>query len=228
MKIILEKNNNSLKNYKVDDTDYTKDVDSNDDSSKKDDLYDVGDTDYTQDEDVKYTESEEEVTPDTSEDNETEDSTDSGDESETTDYTEDVTDDSTDGDTTEDGSSNDETTDSSTDSTDEDADTTEETDEQKESENESQDNLINDFITLYKIIGSTINKLNSVKNSNIVVMGVHTQIIKNLSVLEKYTFNYILVFKNHSYTENLYKYNYFIEAFRINIQMLEMVKTIKI
>jgi hypothetical protein len=87
--------------------------------------------------------------------------------------------------------------------------------------------LLKDFIALYKLIESTIDRLADVKKGDLLVSSIIVQIMKNLSTTEKQIFNYIhQSFSNNSYVSNLYQYNYFIEALKINMEMMKKIKNL--
>jgi hypothetical protein len=183
-----------------------------------------GATDYTDDPDDAST--------DTGADD-TDTDTDDGDDSGPTDYTEsdDDSDPSTDGSDTDDGddistdSSDDDsdTDDASNDSTD---DSTDDTDVSQPDPSEQENNriLLEDFSNMFYLVKNTITKLTNIDKSNILINKIVTQITSNLNVLKKQVFDYITFsFPKGKYVTNLYKYNYFLEAFKINVEMLKKI-----
>ena len=120
------------------------------------------------------------------------------------------------GDGTDDTTSDDTTTDDTTD-----------TNEDTESEDEMKNKrlLLDDFINLYQSIKATIIKIDSIDNKNILsAKNVLGQISKNFDNLLKQIFEYISFnYSKNKYVYNLYKYNQFIEALRINIKMLKKI-----
>lgn len=214
MIIILEKGNNSLKNYDDDNTDYTSEI-------GKDGLSGEGEEENneTVDSDT-YTDDNEDFEESTDYTSATDISeTADEDETEATDYTGDVED--------GDGAGDDGNTDEG------DAGNQEENSYQENIDENEQDKklnteLLDDFITLHNSIKVSRERLGSMEGNDITLISVLQQVSKNLSNLEKFVFDYILTFKNYSYIQNLYRYNYFLEAFKLNVQMIEKVKSIKI
>ncbi len=228
--IILEADKPKKKTTKIkaettsDVTDYTKDEDTSvntkDDTSTTDDV--DGATDYTEETDddgsgddtdnaTDYTEETEEVEVDENEssDDSTDDTSTTDDVVGATDYTEETGDDIGD------------STDTSTDNTSTDSSSTEE----DEGEKEKLRVLMDDFISLSNTIKSFINKLETMDKSNIFANKITAQIISNLNILRKHVFEYIsFKFNKKAYVENLYIYNYFIEALKINVEMLKKIK----
>jgi hypothetical protein len=188
-----------------------------------------GATDYTDDESTDT------GTDDTSTDTDT----DEDDDSSPTDYTEsdDDSDPSTDGSDTDDDSdgptdytdSNDDSDgeDGSEDSTDDSTDdSTEDTDTSQPDPSEQENNriLLEDFSNMFYLVKNTITKLTNIDKSNILINKIVTQISSNLNVLKKQIFDYITFsFPKGKYVTNLYKYNYFLEAFKINVEMLKKI-----
>jgi hypothetical protein len=88
--------------------------------------------------------------------------------------------------------------------------------------------LIGDFINLYKVLKENIDKISSIKKEDIFMSSIINQVVKNLAVLEDNMFQYIYaVFKSKTYVENLYQFNCFIEALKINIEMLKKIKDLQ-
>lgn len=214
MIIILEKGNNSLKNYDDDNTDYTSEIGEDglsgegeeennetvDSDTYTDDNEDFEEsTDYTSATDISETADE--------------------DETEATDYTGDVED--------SDGAGDDGNTDES-DAGSQEEDSYQENTDENEQDKKLNTELLDDFITLHNSIKVSRERLGSMEGNDITLISVLQQVSKNLSNLEKFVFDYILTFKNYSYIQNLYRYNYFLEAFKLNVQMIEKVKSIKI
>lgn len=209
--ILLEaKGNKKTQRIKVDQkkvendtTDYTEPENAPDSETDVDDEGNDTGTDEDDTEATDYTEEEVEVDPEA----------DSGEENnESTDYTDDSLQDE--GDTSEDGDGA-ETNDSTS------------TDEEGSDDGTEQLNqrlLLKDFINLYYLSKNTITKLSNINNSNILVNKIISQINSNLSIFKKAIFDYIVFnFEKGKYVENLYKYNYFLEAFKINVQMLKKI-----
>lgn len=214
MIIILEKGNNSLKNYDDDNTDYTSEI-------GKDGLSGEGEEENneTVDSDT-YTDDNEDFEESTDYTSATDISeTADEDETEATDYTGDVED--------SDGAGDDGNTDES-DAGSQEEDSYQENTDENEQDKKLNTELLDDFITLHNSIKVSRERLGSMEGNDITLISVLQQVSKNLSNLEKFVFDYILTFKNYSYIQNLYRYNYFLEAFKLNVQMIEKVKSIKI
>lgn len=174
-------------------------------------------TDYTNEND----EDEEDTTPDETADTEepeedTDESTedDDSDEDSATDYTseDEESDPNADGDSDDDSESTD--------------DTDGETEEEQTNPTEHENNriLLDDFSNLFYLVKSTISKLESVDKSNIAINAIITRISMNLSLLKKQLFEYIIyTFPSGKYVSNLYKYNYFMEALKVNVEMLKKI-----
>lgn len=188
-------------------TDYTQEEDDTADTEETPEETDAAD-DTAEDEDTStdYTEEEDESDPE--EDGADPDGDDAGDD-DSTDYTSET--DDTDG--------GEDTTDTSTDTTEQPAE-----DEDKQSDDENNRVLLDDYTNLYFLIKNTLTKLSNVDKSNILINKIVTQISTNLNVLKKQLFEFITFsFSRGKYVTNLYKYNYFLEAFKINVEMLKKI-----
>ena len=74
---------------------------------------------------------------------------------------------------------------------------------------------------MYYSMKSAVDKLSKVNNLSIVTNKINIQVKQNLSELMDQLYDLITAkFSNNSYVKNLYTYNYFIEAYKINIEML--------
>lgn len=178
-------------------TDYTSETDDSDEETEND---------TTDDEPVDYTAEEEESDPEEDGADATDDTTD---DTESTDYTETTDDDS---DSTDSGDEGDDTENS------------ESGEEQDPKEKENMRILLEDFTNLYFMVKNTITKLSNIDKSNVVINKIVTQISSNLNVLKKQLFDFIIFnFPKGKYVTNLYKYNYFLEAFKINVEMLKKI-----
>lgn len=184
-----------------DNTDYTAGV-TNDDDNLEDADQEQDDVDETTD----YTATEDEESPDaTPEDTDQEQDDGTGTEEDgddTTDYT--------------DGSDNTDT-DDGTDVTD----GSESTDEGDLKKNKL---LLKDFTNLYYITKNSIVKLSNIDKTDIFINKIVTQVVYNLSTLQQYLYEFITgAFSKGKYVNNLYQYNYFLEAFKINVEMLKKI-----
>lgn len=192
-------------------TDYTEDPDDDAaDTGDDDTSTDTGSDDAGDDSPTDYTETDDESDPETdgSDADAGDDTDDSGDGSDGSDGPTDYTDDGS-GDT---GDSTDDTTDD-TDSS-----------ENDPTEQENNRILLDDFSNMFYLVKNTITKLSNIDKSNILINKIATQITSNLNVLKKQIFDYITFsFSKGKYVTNLYKYNYFLEAFKINVEMLKKI-----
>jgi cobalamin biosynthesis protein CobT len=183
---------------KLGNTDYTVGSDEEPDDGTQDTA-----TDYTDEE----TDADPTDTPDTEGDNT--DTTDDTDDSGATDYTN----------TPDDTDNTDDTTADST---------ADEPDANPDDENKKLA-LLTDFISFYRNIKDIIDKIADIKKTNLMLASVLNQVNKNLSILEENVFQFVSrVFPSKKYVENLYQYNCFIEAFKINIEMLKKIKYLDI
>lgn len=198
-----------------DSTDYTSEADEeigDDDNSSSDDTpdenEDVEATDYTEDNNTDDdTESEDNENSDESDDQ-------SSDDIEPTDYTSEVDDTESDDAT----SSDDGMSDSSTES----VDSNEPTDDDKKNAV-----LIKDMTAVYYSIKSTNTKLDNHGSIDILTNRILVQVKKNLTELQSTIYDYILNgFKSNTYAKNLYVYSSFIEAYKINIEMLRKIEVL--
>lgn len=150
------------------------------------------------DETTDYTEEEDEVEP----------SEDDQEDEESTDYTD--TGDNLDGDQPEDNQND-------------------ETNEESNDDREKNRVLINDFIKIYNLIKNSIEKISEIDKTDIFINKITTQVILNLTQLKKIVFDYVTYkFPKTNYVNNLYQFNYFIEAIKINIEMLKKLNVLGI
>jgi hypothetical protein len=194
----------------VDDTASDLTPDDIEDDNAQDDNDDDSPTDYTE-EDDESDPAEDGADPDGDDDSDSDD--DSGDGG-PTDYTGETDDSDTDSEdsTTTDGDGEDTST--------------EDGEENSEETQEKENNriLLEDFVNLYYLVQNTITKLSNIDKSNIIINKIVTQISSNLNVLKKQLFDFItFAFAKGKYVTNLYKYNYFLEAFKINVEMLKKI-----
>lgn len=193
---------------------------------KKDDYEDLDNSPEEDDEDTgtDYTEDPDSTDASTDEASTDEDSDPADEDGDSTDYTvdtEDVSpDDSDDTDTPSDD-------DSSTDADSTDSEPTEDTPEATPADNELSRQLIEDFSRLYHLCDNTVMKLTQVDKSNILVNQIVTRIISNINQISKHLFDYIVYqFDKGKYPYNLYRYNQFVESFRINVEMLKKINVL--
>lgn len=182
-------------------------------NSPEDDNDDDTGTDYTEEPDSTDDSGDD---TDTSSDDETDPADEDGD---STDYTVDSED------VSPDDSEDDTSTDTDPDSSD--TDSTEDTAETTPADQELSRQLIEDFSKLYHLCDNTVMKLTQVDKSNILVNQIVTRIISNINQIGKHLFDYIVYqFDKGKYPYNLYRYNQFVESFRINVEMLKKINVL--
>ena len=209
-------------------TDYTADADDTDTEPDEATDYtaDAGDepgeeepdeaTDYTEDvgddtEENPEDPAEEEPTDDT---NDTDDTDITGDEEEeVTDYTDDI------------GDEEDDTTDEDTS-----YDNTDTSEDEQQNDNVDKNsivknyNLILDFQTLYRYLDQISTGLESTVFKSPIQNSALTQIVNNMRRLKDTVANYIEFNFGNDYVTNLYNYNIFVKALKINLNMLSITK----
>lgn len=204
-RIDTTKDDEDTTDYTTEETDENEAIDATDETTDEGEPTDDESVDYT-----AYTAEEEESDPEEDGADSTDDTTeDATDDTESTDYTETTDEDS---DSTDGGSEEDTSEDS------------ESGIEEDPKEKENMRILLEDFINLYFMVKNTITKLSNIDKSNIVINKIVSQISSNLNVLKKQLFDFIIFnFPKGKYVTNLYKYNYFLEAFKINVEMLKKI-----
>jgi hypothetical protein len=81
-----------------------------------------------------------------------------------------------------------------------------------------------DFINLYTLISNVLDKLSNNEKNDIIVNKIIIKIRSNLTKLQNYLYKFIAFkFSKGTYTQNLYQYNNFLEAFKINIEMMKKI-----
>lgn len=94
-------------------------------------------------------------------------------------------------------------------------------------EKNKKNKLIRDFISFYNLIKNAIDKISEVDKTDIITNKISTQVMINLTNLRKLLFDYITMkFNMNSYVVNLYQYNQFLEALKINIKMLQKINVL--
>lgn len=84
--------------------------------------------------------------------------------------------------------------------------------------------LMNDMVELYYKIQGVKTTLSATNRENVLINKIISQVTFNLVNLLKVVSDYIIHdFGSNKYAVNLYKYNYFFEAFKINVQMLKKI-----
>lgn len=107
-----------------------------------------------------------------------------------------------------------------------DGDSTEENQEDPEADAEKNENrrLLEDFINFYYLNKGTIIKLSTVNRADLLINKIINRVKSNLIELQKQLTDFIIYrFSNGKFAGNLYSYNFFLEAFRINVQMLKKI-----
>lgn len=85
--------------------------------------------------------------------------------------------------------------------------------------------LIEDFISLYYLIGTLNEKIGSIDKSNVNINRITHQVMANFMEIRKKIFKYIRYdFSSTNYIGNLYAYNSFIEASKVNSAILRESK----
>jgi hypothetical protein len=201
---------NSEDNQDDDMTDYTDeemDVDPDDDGPTNDD---DNSSDYT--EEVQNDEDNDSTAGDQQEDPDQSDESDD----ENTDYS-DMGDDQENGDT---NNSDDSSSDDNSNVDDSNGDGNDNTEDN--ADNDKNGLILQDFINLYYLSKASIKKLSNVDKTDIFINKIVTQVSTNFTTLQKQLFDYITFrFSKNKYVNNLYQYNYFLEAFKINVEMLK-------
>ena len=129
--------------------------------------------------------------------------------------------DDTGNDTGDDSSSDDTSTDDSGDGS------TPETDEQVNERHlkVKQLSLMNQMTGLHTSINTYLTQINDIERTNIYVSSIISTVIDNFNKLKDVIYKYIIYyFDNMSYEYNLYTFNYFIEAMKVNIELLAKIK----
>lgn len=84
------------------------------------------------------------------------------------------------------------------------------------------------FIRLHAMIGNTISKINEARKNSLLATVTYNQAKENLVNLQNLVFKYItLSFDNSPPDINTYNFNYFMEIFNWNIEMIEKVHKIE-
>lgn len=119
--------------------------------------------------------------------------------------------------------SSDGNTDDSTDDDDDDGNV-----DQPGSENVKNNALMKDYSKLYQLLKSINTKFNSYSKNDILINKIISQVSKNITALQKELFDYMIFsFETKKYVENLYQYNFFIQAVKINIEILKKIDVLK-
>lgn len=84
--------------------------------------------------------------------------------------------------------------------------------------------LLDNFISLYKMIDSTIKKISESRKDNILASVTFNQVRANLSRLAGVVYKYItLYYDGNDHTLNLYNFKYFMEILKLNLEMIRKV-----
>ena len=85
--------------------------------------------------------------------------------------------------------------------------------------------LMNDFSELYYHLKNNLSKVERLYCQDIIVNSLVDNVKKNLDNLRSYVYAYIVTkFNKNTYVQNLYAFNYFIEAYNLNIEMLRKIR----
>lgn len=84
--------------------------------------------------------------------------------------------------------------------------------------------LLNSLIELYFNIKQNITKLDKIDQTDIITNRIVIQVKKNLTTLTEYLYEHITKkYQIDTYIKNLYTYNYFIESYKMNVEMLKKI-----
>lgn len=85
--------------------------------------------------------------------------------------------------------------------------------------------LLEDYINIYNRCKDFLTKMDNIDRSDAIVSQVVLQVRKNIERIKTVVWEYISYeYDKNNYVMNLYRYNQFIEAFKLNIQMLSRTK----
>ena len=85
--------------------------------------------------------------------------------------------------------------------------------------------LMNQMTGLHTSINTYLTQINDIERTNIYVSSIISTVIDNFNKLKDVIYKYIIYyFDNMSYEYNLYTFNYFIEAMKVNIELLAKIK----
>ena len=105
-------------------------------------------------------------------------------------------------------------------------DTPEEDSNENTDESENNAALLRDSINLYYNIKQNIDKIDKLSYNNNLINKTNIQVKQNLSKLLEYLYDFITIrFKKNKYIDNLYMYDYFIEAYKINVEILKKISS---
>ena len=84
--------------------------------------------------------------------------------------------------------------------------------------------LLDNFISLYKMINSTVKKISESRKDNILASVTFNQVKTNLEKLSGIVYKYItLYYDRNDHTLNLYNFKYFMEILKLNLEMIRKV-----
>lgn len=105
-------------------------------------------------------------------------------------------------------------------------DTPEEDSNENTDDSENNAALLRDSIDLYYNIKQNIDKIDKLSYNNNLINKTNIQVKQNLSKLLEYLYDFITIrFKKNKYIDNLYMYDYFIEAYKINVEILKKISS---
>lgn len=86
--------------------------------------------------------------------------------------------------------------------------------------------LLDNFISLYKMIDNTIKKISESRKDNILASVTFNQVRANLSRLAGVVYKYItLYYDGNDHALNLYNFKYFMEILKLNLEMIRKVSS---
>ena len=84
--------------------------------------------------------------------------------------------------------------------------------------------LLDNFISLYKMINGTVKKISESRKDNILASVTFNQVKTNLEKLSDIVYKYItLYYDGNDHTLNLYNFKYFMEILKLNLEMIRKV-----
>lgn len=101
------------------------------------------------------------------------------------------------------------------------------TDDSSDGEDANKQNslgLLNDLISMYNSIKNSINKMDQLSGIEPIKTQIINRVKTNLNVLLNNLYMFITTkYAKNSYVQNLYLYTYFIEGYKINVEMLKKI-----
>ena len=86
--------------------------------------------------------------------------------------------------------------------------------------------LLDDMIEMYYQIKNNLSKTNKLLGHDMINNSVVLTAKQNLMKIQDYVYTYIVArFNKNTYIQNLYAFNYFIEAYKLNVELLRKVSS---